>query len=172
MNSNKISNQNGLIYLIEHTEAFKVGFTQDAQQRLKHIQTHLPQKLALVLTVPATFEAEQLFHKRFKRESLGHEWYPLSLKPAAVAYLQSLAIEMHPEPQRTGDSSKTKRGKRVHPKSLANLKTGRSKYGVPTQSIRVPQILIPQIRILVDEFVASRSAVQTDLDPNLDKPPG
>lgn len=150
---------------MEHTEAFKVGFTQDAQRRLKHIQTHLPQKLALVLTIPATFEAEQAFHKRFKRESLGNEWYPISFKPAAVAYLQSLAVEMHPEVKRTADQQPKKRGKQVHPKSLANLKTGRSKYGVPTQSIRVPQVLIPEIRALVDAFVASRSAVHGEDEP-------
>lgn len=165
MDSNKISNQNGLIYLMEHSEAFKVGFTQNAQKRLKHTQTHLPQKLALVLTVPGTFEAEQDFHKLFKHESLGNEWYPISFKPTAVAYLQSLAVEMHPEPHRTADPGKTKRRKQVHPKSLANLKTGRSKYGCKTQSIRVPQVLIPEIRALVDEFVAAKSLCTGDFIP-------
>lgn len=166
MESNKLSNLNGVIYLMAHSEAFKVGFTQDAQQRLKHTQTHIPQKLELVLTVPATFAAEQAFHKRFKRQSLGNEWYPLSFQSAAVAYLQALEVEMHPEAARTIDPQPSKkRGKQVHPKSLANLKTGRSKYGVPTQSIRVPQVLIPQIRALVDEFVVSRSTVQREDQP-------
>lgn len=158
MNLNQISKMNGLIYLMSHESAFKVGFTTNAAKRLSHTQTHLPQKLELVLTVPGTFAAERDFHARFKSESLGNEWYPITFKPTAVEYLQNLTVEMHPEPVRTLDPQSTKRGKQVHPKSLENLKRGRSKYGVPTKSIRVPVDLLPAIRDLVDQFVAARAA--------------
>lgn len=148
-----------------HSEAFKVGFTQDPGQRLRHTQTHIPQKLSLVATFPGTFAEEQNFHKRFKRRSLGNEWYPLSFQEEALEYLRTLDPALFP----VDDSDRpvgTKKRKQVHPKSLANLQRGRSKYGCKTQSIRVPVDLIPQIRTLVDEFVAaqnpSEQAILTD----------
>lgn len=175
MDASKISNMNGMIYLMTHDTAFKVGFTTNAAKRLKHTQTHLPQKLSLVLTVPGTFAAEQEFHARFKAESLGNEWYPIAFKPAAVEYLQNLTVTMHPEPLRTSDPQ-PRRGKQVHPKSLENLKRGRSKYGVPTQSIRVPVELLPAVRDLIDQFVAARAACDppcvTSLPDSIDTPPG
>lgn len=164
----RISQVNGTIYLMAHSEAFKVGFSQDPSQRLRHTQTHIPQKLSLVATFPGTFADEQSFHKRFKKQSLGNEWYPLSFQAEALEYLRTLDPKLFTVGI-SDDSTGSKKRKNVHPRSLANLQHGRSKYGCPTQSIRVPIELIPQVRALVDEFVKAQSpSEQAILDDPID----
>ena len=157
LSNTRISQVNGVIYLMAHSEAFKVGFTQDVVQRLRHTQTHIPQKLSIVATFPGTFADEQKFHAKFKRLSLGNEWYPLSFQAEALEYLRTLDPTLFPV-QESDCPQSTKKRKQVHPKSLANLTRGRSKYGCATQSIRVPVVLIPQIRALIDEFVEAQNS--------------
>ena len=89
MNCNTTNDRIGYIYLIEHQQAIKVGFSDNPIKRLASLQTANYLTLTLVATFVASFDQEQLFHTEYLHLSYGNEWYPLSLKTEALFFLEN-----------------------------------------------------------------------------------
>lgn len=66
-----------MIYLIENQQnsAYKIGFSENPEKRLKALQTSNPTKLKLVATLEGDQQLEKEFHKKFKDFRLLGEWF-------------------------------------------------------------------------------------------------
>lgn len=66
----------GFIYFVtDGTGAVKIGFTENVRRRLAGLQTGHHAPLVLMGAIPATLDAEQFIHQKFKHLKIRGEWF-------------------------------------------------------------------------------------------------
>lgn len=76
----------GLIYFVGFGDSVKIGFTTNFPKRLKALQTTLPERLTVYVTMLGTTDAERSLHNQFAPDRLTGEWFRLS--DAVLAFIK------------------------------------------------------------------------------------
>jgi hypothetical protein len=71
------SKAKGHVYFIlaKTSQMIKIGFSRDPQKRFTDLSTGSPEPLVLWGTVPGSFGAEALLHRRFNHLRIKGEWF-------------------------------------------------------------------------------------------------
>lgn len=80
------------IYLIEHDNRYKIGFSKNISKRLRSFNTAHATHCKIVAIAPGTKELEKDLHKKFSTHHISGEWF--LKKPAIVQYIESLVGSM------------------------------------------------------------------------------
>ena len=62
-------------FLIQKTNAIKIGYSQNVDRRIKQLQTSCDAELILLYTVMGSRETEGFYHRYFSMDRLNGEWF-------------------------------------------------------------------------------------------------
>jgi len=120
------------VYILqcEETSRFKIGITQNLDQRLKEIQANCPTQLRLVFSFPTVGQdVERCLHKQFECYRLHGEWF--SIPHGEMYLLQSIENDYE---SRMDPSSDCNRDGIYEDMELSRRERG--KYEIQAQSMK------------------------------------
>jgi hypothetical protein len=71
----RVSKRRGFVYFLRGQAAVKIGYSENPQRRVAHLQRQSPESLELVGVVAGSILLEQYFHRRFRKYRLHGEWF-------------------------------------------------------------------------------------------------
>lgn len=96
---NKLKNPNGYIYFIkaENQDLYKLGVSNNAQRRIKDIDSYLPFDLVILSIHYLTnvYDVEEMISKKLNKYNIRREWYMMSVDVASdiMVELYNINIE-------------------------------------------------------------------------------
>jgi|TARA_Y100000296_G_C5011192_1_gene175190 hypothetical protein len=85
------------VYLIkaENTKRYKIGTTQDVENRIKGIQTGCPYKLRLVKSISGDKYTEDRIHNKYNKYRVQGEWFEFDgrVKRNVMKYMNEVGVD-------------------------------------------------------------------------------
>lgn len=84
------------VYIIRQgtTRFFKIGVSNNPQNRLKNLQTGNPHQLKLVFSVPchgiSAYKAERIIHTYLHRDQVKNEWFNINTDDRVIFIAQAM----------------------------------------------------------------------------------
>lgn len=69
--------RDGLVYFVRSGEKVKIGFANDLDSRVRHLQNSAPTELEIMGTIAGTKDIERFLHHIFRKRRLHGEWFSL-----------------------------------------------------------------------------------------------
>jgi len=71
----KDTDPDGEVYLIQHGDYVKIGFSRDIVRRMEYMQPGAPHKYELIARFPGSVKLEKAIHRRLEKSRHRSEWF-------------------------------------------------------------------------------------------------